>query len=299
VVADGSDGSARQVVSTANGQAVQTLPYAVPDGVVFGLAFASGGGFNTVHSYTVAANGLLTPAGDISLGAPTANVFPMGLAVTPDNATLLVANNLANTVSVVGLGGPSVAASIPVGSYPYTVIVAPDGKRAYVSNWAAATVGVLDLAMVTRASPVASGAAPAVVKAMVKTIKVGCHPTGMAFGPHGMLYVANANDDSVSVINTATDAVARTISVAPYANAPLSSSPVSLVVSPGGRFLYVANAGENVVAVVDTVAGRTVGRVPTAWYPSTVVLSKDGKTMFVTNAKGYGAGPNGYPYAST
>ncbi len=295
-----------QVVSTATGQAVQTLPYAAPDGVVFGLAyspdgsmaFASGGGFNTVHSYTVAANGQLTPAGDISLGAPTANIFPMGLAVTPDNATLLVANNLANTVSVVSLGGPSVVGSIPVGSYPYTVLVAPDGKRAYVSNWASATVGVIDLAMVTRDTAMASASAPAVVKAMTKMIKVGRHPTGMAFGPRGMLYVTNANDDSVSAIDTATDTVVRTISVAPYANAPLSSSPVSLAVSTGGRFLYVANAGENVVAVVDTVAGRTVGRVPTAWYPSTVVLSKDARTMYVTNAKGYGAGPNGYPINS-
>jgi len=86
--------------------------------------------------------------------------------------------------------------------------------------------------------------------------------------------------------------VTKTISVSPYSNAPLSSSPVSLAISADGQTLFAANAGENAVAVISVAAGKTVGRVPTAWYPSTVLLSKDGSTMFVTNAKGYGGGAN-------
>jgi YVTN family beta-propeller protein len=75
----------------------------------------------------------------------------------------------------------------------------------------------------------------------------------------------------------------------------LSSSPVSLAISADGGTLYAANAGEDAIAVIDTAAGSVRGRIPTAWYPSSVVLSKDGRTLFVTNAKGLGGGPNDNP----
>src|SRR5207247_11194221 len=39
-------------------------------------------------------------------------------------------------------------------------------------------------------------------------------------------------------------------------------------------------------------ARRLVGLIPTAWYPTTVTVSRDEGTLFVTNAKGLGAGPN-------
>jgi YVTN family beta-propeller protein len=300
-----------QVISTATGKPIQTIPYGAPDGVVFGLAyapkgpngpqaFASGGGFNTIHSFNVASDGTLTPAGDISLGSPTANIFPMGLGVTPDGMTLMAADNLTNAVSVINLGAqsdnntvPAVAATIPVGAYPYTVVVSPDGKRAYVSNEQDGTISVINVTAVTAA--VAAATAPVTVKAVVATIRVGAHPTGMVFGPGARLYVANANSDTISVIDRTANAVVRTISVLPHANAPLGSSPVSLAISRDGGALYAANAGENAVAVIDLASGRTVGRVPTAWYPSTVVVSKDGGTLFVTNAKGRGAGPNDQP----
>jgi len=37
------------------------------------------------------------------------------------------------------------------------------------------------------------------------------------------------------------------------------------------------------------------GYIPTAWFPSRVAVSADGKTLYVANAKGFGAGPNGGP----
>ena len=296
-----------QVVDTATGRAVQSLPYGAPDGVVFGLAyspdgkraFASGGGFNTIHSFNVGADGMLTPAGDIALGNATASIFPMGMSVTPDGTMLLVANNLANTVAAISLDTLTVVATIPVGGYPYTVAMAPDGKQAVVSNWGDGTLGVIDMGVIARGLASGAGsttnAGPATIKAMTRTIVVGKHPTSMVFGRGGRLYVANANSDSVSDVVMATGQVARTISVSPYAHAPLSSSPVSLALSPNGKLLYAANAGENAVAVIDVAAGRTTGRIPTAWYPSTVVTSLDGRTLWVTNAKGYGAGPNNEP----
>jgi YVTN family beta-propeller protein len=202
---------------------------------------------------------------------------------------------MANLVSVINLGSQTVKATIPVGSYPYTVVFGADGKHAYVSNWADATVSAIDLAKVTTAIGAAKKT-PVSVRNATTTIKVGNHPTAMVFSPDGSkLYVADANSDAISVVNTATNLVVGTISVSPYKGAPLSSSPVSLAISANGSTLYAADAGEDAIAVIDTASGTLAGRIPTAWYPSGVVLSKDGSTLFVVNAKGTGGGANDAP----
>jgi len=64
--------------------------------------------------------------------------------------------------------------------------------------------------------------------------------------------------------------------------------------------LYVANAGNNDVAVfaLHGPGGpeTLLGRIPTAWYPTSVTVSRDDGGLFVTNAKGTGAGPNNTGY---
>ncbi len=149
----------------------------------------------------------------------------------------------------------------------------------YVSNWGARTLTVLR----------AQGLAPAA------TVAVGLHPGALAVDPtRRRLYVANTDDDSVSVLDTQTDRVVATLSLAPYPGAPEGSVPDGLAVSPDGRWLFIANAGNNDVAAAN-LAGplpAVVGLIPTAWYPTTVTVSRDGRTLFVTNAKGLGAGPD-------
>src|SRR5262249_59249324 len=73
---------------------------------------------------------------------------------------------------------------------------------------------------------------------------------------------------------------------------PKGSMPEGLGVSPDGRTLYVALAGENAVAVVNLDDRRTIGFIPTAWYPSDVAVTSDGRSLIVTNTNGMGAGPN-------
>jgi DNA-binding beta-propeller fold protein YncE len=70
-----------------------------------------------------------------------------------------------------------------------------------------------------------------------------------------------------------------------------------LTVSANGRALYVANATNNDVAVVSLQPAapqddKVTALIPTAWYPTGLVLSPDGTTLYVLNAKGEGAGPN-------
>ena len=286
---DGAGVQSLQVVDTATRSVIQTIPYYAPHSLFVGLAYspdgtrayASGGGENVVHTFGVKADGTLIAGGDIALGTTAVpNPYPAGLSVSRDGTSLYVANDLDNSVAIVGVTTRTVTATIKVGAYPYTTLVNPYNGLVYVSNWGDGSVSVVD----PRTSSV------------VATIAVGDHPTAMTIGPRGLLFVADADSDAVSAIDLAAGKEVRRISVAPIPNAPLSSSPQGLAVSPDGRYLYVANAGDNAVAVylIDGTGSSAYfqGWIPTAWYPTAVVISRDGEELYVTNGKGQGEGPN-------
>ncbi len=285
-----------QAIDPATHRVVQTLGYKAPDGLYAGVAFspdgrhayASAGGGNTIHVYTVTGRHLTE---ETPIALPTknpagqnVNMYPAGLAVTPDGRRLVVADQLADAASVVDLASHQVG-TVPVGHNPYGVALSPDGRTAYVSNQGADTLSVLDI----------TGTAPRVSR----TVTVGTHPNRLLVDAHtGTLYAADSETDSVSVVPEGASAPRSTIDLSPYRGAPVGSNPDGLALSPDGRTLYVANSGNNDVDAVDTRTGRVLGMIPTAWYPTSVALSEDGRTLFVTNAKGLGAGPNdgpGYP----
>ncbi|WP_338256836.1 beta-propeller fold lactonase family protein [Dictyobacter halimunensis] len=279
-----------QVIETKSNTVIQSIPYDVPHSVFVGLAYsqdgkkvyASGGGEDVIHTFDAAASGKLTATGDISIGTKQSNPFPTGLSVSRDGTKLYVANNLANTVAVVDTQTRQVTQSIKIGSYPYTTLMSKDGKTIYASNWGDATISIINAA----------------TNAVTATVPVGQHPTAMALSPDGTrLYVTDANSDAVSVVNTDDAKEAERISVSPYKGAPLSSSPQGLAISPNGQFLYVVDAGNNEVAVIERHGDRhsVIGRIPTAWYPTSVSFNPTSNMLLVTNGKGLGAGPNDKP----
>jgi YVTN family beta-propeller protein len=286
---DGQGTQSLQVVDTGTSTVTQTIPYSSPRALFVGLAFspdgttvyAGGGGEQVVHTYSVSA-GKLTETRPIPVPSPpgtTVNMFPAGLAVTPDGSRLVVADHLADSVSVIDLATKAVA-TVAAGHNPWGVAVSPDGRTAYVSNQGDQTVSVVGL---DTATPTVRGKIP-----------VGQHPNAVLLDPHGQqLFVASAQSDQVDVVDTAGGAVSSTIDLSPYRRANVGTSPVALSLAPDGQRLFVANAGNNDVAVVDLSRGRMAGLVPTAWYPTAVVATSD--RLFVVNGKGLGAGPNSGP----
>ena len=113
--------------------------------------------------------------------------------------------------------------------------------------------------------------------------------------------MANANSDTVSVIDTAKDEVVETIACRPERRLPFGSGSNALALSPDGGTLYVANGTNNCIAVIrlgaksSSAKGKrparstVAGLIPTGWYPGAVVLSADGKKLFVANVKGHGS----------
>jgi YVTN family beta-propeller protein len=279
-------------------EVAQTIPYKSPEALFVGVAYspdgkrayASAGGNNKIRVYTVDGKGTL--AEQPALPLPTTNpagqkvnMFPAGLAVAPDGRTLYVADQLADALSAVDTTSGAVR-TIPVGHNPLSVALTADGRRAYVTNQGADSVTVVDTSTFTA----------------VREVRVGSHPNRLALDARkGLLYVSVGDDDKVAIVDTAAgvgttaDKVVATIDLAPYRGAPVGSNPGGLALSPDGSRLYVANSGNNDVAVIDTRSRRTVGLIPTGWYPSAVVTSRDGRTLYALNAKGLGAGPNNGP----
>jgi YVTN family beta-propeller protein len=114
---------------------------------------------------------------------------------------------------------------------------------------------------------------------VVATVRVGVSPAQMAVSPdRKSVYIANTGSDTVSVLNTGTNTVARTISL------PRRSSPVDVALSPSGRFLYTADGGANRVSVLDTRSRRVVASVRVGTQPLSLAVAPDGKTVYAANS---------------
>ena len=77
-------------------------------------------------------------------------------------------------------------------------------------------------------------------------------PSSAEGGCAGKAYVTNANADTVSVIDTATNAVV---------GSPITVGdvPFGIAITPDGTKAYVANQNANTVSVIDTATNAVVG----------------------------------------
>ncbi len=211
---------------------------------------------------------------------------PAGLAVARDGKSLWVANAFGHTIARFDVSG-ELRAELPLGgdTFPYGLAWDESRSRLYVSLWGKAVVAVVD----TKEDRV------------VGRWKSEEHPNEMLLARGGkVLYVANANRNTVSVFDTEAGKPVEVIGTAIDPKAPSGSTPSSLGLSPDESALFVANANTNDVAVVNVKelgASTPLGFIPVGWYPTSVRVARDGKTVYVSNGKGATskanrAGPN-------
>lgn len=236
---------------------------------------------------------------DKSSRATNGREYPGGFTIDEKRGFMYVTLNRSNSLGIINLKNNKFEAHIPVGIAPYSVMV--NGNKAYVSNWGGRRPVAGDKTalsggsqvVVDPATGIASSGTVSVIdintRKVIKEIKVHLHPSGMVLHPDGsMLYVANANSDLISVINTSTDQIIREINPKPMAELPFGSAPNALAISGDGKTLYVANGGNNLLAVIDLASDKVKGLIPTGWYPGAVILSKNNDQLFVANTKGTG-----------
>ncbi|HTJ00947.1 MAG TPA: SMP-30/gluconolactonase/LRE family protein, partial [Dongiaceae bacterium] len=128
------------------------------------------------------------------------------------------------------------------GLFPYACLVDSKRDRLYVSLWGAAAVAVVDLKS----------------HQVISRWAVGEHPCEMVLSRDGKsLFVANANDNTVTVLDPETGRARETLWATLFPNSPRGATPNSVALLPDGKMLFVANANINAVAVFDvTEPGR-------------------------------------------
>ncbi|MFI5162991.1 MAG: bifunctional YncE family protein/alkaline phosphatase family protein [Sphingobacteriales bacterium] len=286
--------SGRLMAVTNNGQSTQSIQLIDPKNekllderiikrAWYGLTFshdertlyASGGNDNLIMAYHIKGN-KIGDADTIRL-APGPwekyQVCPTGIAVNRSNTRLYTVTKEDSSLYVVDPQKKEVIKKVKLPAEAYSCILSPDEKQLYISIWGGEGVEVYNT----------------VTGTLTKNIKTGSHPNELLLNKKGtLLYVANANDNSVSVVNTATAKVIETLSTSLYPTHLTGSTTNGLALSPDEKTLYIANADNNCLAVFDvSITGKShsIGFIPVGWYPTNVKTL--GSKIIVSNGKGF------------
>ncbi len=284
---------------TNNGQSDQTIQLvdlekeAIVDSIVIGkswlgLAFtdggkylyASGGNDNIIIRYAII-NNKLSNYDTIRIGKPwPVKISIAGIALDDPNNRLYAVTKEDNSLYVLDTKTKKVLSQHPLGAEGYTCMLSPDHSKLYISCWGNSKVVVFD----TKLEKIAG------------SVAVGSHPNDMCITKSGQyLFVANADDNSVSVIDARKLSVIETLNTALYPDAPAGSTTNSVAISSDEKTLYIANADNNSLAVFDISApgkSKSNGFIPTGWYPTCVRVYKD--KILISSGKGLTSKANPY-----
>jgi YVTN family beta-propeller protein len=235
--------------------------------------------------------------------------YPGGVAVSQDGKSAYALLNQNDTLTKIDLTAktPVQGTQIRVGNAPHSILLDSSGTTAYVSNEGGREATEADFQINSAgteivADPVVGASITGTVSVVdltsmkvTGTISTGLHPTGMAFYG-GYLLVANTYSDTISVVDTATNEVKRTINlklpikVPGQRGAAYGAAPNSIAVDAATGIGYVALYNANAIAVVNLNATKNavVGMIPVAYAPSSVVLDKADNKLIVANDKGVG-----------
>jgi YVTN family beta-propeller protein len=290
--------SKKYLAVTNNGQSTQSITLidaatetVLDDEIIekswLGLAFspdekyiyASAGNDNKINIYKIE-NNQLQKDGEIILDKPwPVKVSPAGLCATEKHIFVVAKDN--NTLYQLDIASKSILKKIPLAAEAYTCILSPDKNLLYISLWGGAKVLIYDI----EASKI------------IDEIAVDKNPNDMVLTKNGQyLYVSHGNDNTVSVIDTKQKQRIETLSCSLYPNSPVGSTPNGVALSEDEEKLFIANADNNCLAVFeveDKGKSRSLGYIPTGWYPTSVKTI--GNKIYVTNGKGLSssANPNG------
>lgn len=212
---------------------------------------------------------------------------PTGISIPASGAFAYVANRGSNSVSRIDLATGTVTATIPVPGNPTQVAVKPDGSKAYVVQSTncpplpAATPVPGPTAVPGDPTPTPTPAPPCTVAVIdattdtvARTLTVGRQPFAVALSPSGgFAYVTNRTDGTLSVIDTAADAVVDVV--------PVGASPEG--VAAGAGVIEVANNLASTLTVIREIDLQVLRTIPVGAGPLGVAVSPDGRTAIVSN----------------
>ncbi|MBC6491435.1 beta-propeller fold lactonase family protein [Flavihumibacter stibioxidans] len=294
--------SGRYMAATNNGQSVQSIQLIDPVNERllhqvmvpkswYGLAFsedekylyASGGNDNWILQYELN-NDRLVLRDSIILGKKwPEQVSPAGITLNHKRNEMYVVTKENNSLYCIDLRSKETRKIIPLGAEAYASVLSRDHRSLFISLWGGAKILEYDVRR----------------QQIKRSLEVGNHPNELVLSKDGAtMYVANSNDNSVSVVDVKGWKVIEVLNAALYPDAPEGSATNGVALSTDEKTLYVANAENNCLAVFDVSEpgrSRSVGFIPVGWYPTNVKVT--GNRIFVANGKGFSSfanprGPN-------
>jgi YVTN family beta-propeller protein len=252
-----------------------------------------------------------SPIGDYgeacgALYTPTTS-YPGGVAFSKDGTSAYALLNQNNTLDTFDLTQtpPVTVNQLRVGNAPNAILVR--GNYAYISNEGGRAATEEDFQILSSGTPIVAdevnGSAVTGTVSVVNlltqqveaTIVTGLHPTGMAFYGKYLL-VSNTYSDTISVIDTHSKLVVRTIDLGLPIGVPgqdqpaYGAAPTGIAVDQSTGTAYVALYNANAIAVVDLGATEKplLGLVPVAYAPASIALDRAHGQLLVANDKGIG-----------
>ena len=209
--------------------------------------------------------------------------------------TAYVANQGDNTVSVVDTatcdgtvhtGCDQIPPAVPVGTQPWALSVDTARHTVYAINQQVDTMSVINADTCNAADHAGCAALP-------PTAQVGGAPEGVITDPStGTVYVANASENTVSVVNPDRCDARHAVGCRhPAPAVAVGAAPNGIGVDRAADSVYVANTGDNTVSVINTDTCNTLRRggcanqvtVPVGNSPSGVAVDQATHTVYVSN----------------
>jgi YVTN family beta-propeller protein len=275
-----NNGHSDQMIQLIDAVKLQIIDSAVMAKSWLGLAFsndekylyASGGHDNWIVRFSIIKNKLV-PKDTFIIGKPwPEKISVAGIALDDLHQKLYAVTKENNSLYSIDLKTRKITGKHQLGAEAYTCLLSPDNKFLYISCWGCNKVEIFNTEK----------------QNLSGSIAVGDNPNELCITRDGLyLYVTNANDNTVSVIDTKEKTVIEILNSALFPDAPSGSTTNGLALSEDEKTLYVANADNNCLSVFDvSQPGNSIskGFIPTGWYPTCVRVS--GKKLFIANGKG-------------
>jgi YVTN family beta-propeller protein len=229
---------------------------------------------------------------------------------TPANALLILAKR-DSTLLIVDPSALKVVARVPVGPDPHEVIASSDGKLAYVSNYGGGAYNTLAVVDLVAQKPLSAidlgplrgphgitfvGGKPWFTAEAAKRVDwilgTGQNRTHMIYVSPDMNRIITTNVSSATVSIIEKTSAGPGPGGPPGGNwnetvVPVGKGSEGFDVSPDGKEIWVANAGDGTVSIID-VASKQVTQTLAADVPSAnrLKFTLDGKLALISTLRG-------------
>ncbi len=244
--------------------------------------FVSGGNNNLIYIYNFH-SGRLALKDSIILGEgyPKENISVTGIDYVKGKRYLLAVSKESKSLYVCNIKSKKVIHTIKLNGECYDVKANHAGTFAYVSVWGKSEIAEISLNNFK----------------ITNEIRVGDHPCQIIITKDdSRLFVADANNNSTSVVDLRIKKEVEKLNSSLSADAPFGSTPDALCFAGKDQtILMVANANNNYVALFNISKkgkSKSLGFIPTGWYPTAIKFISQTNEIAVADGKGLSSLPN-------